>query len=415
MRITLTRRARVFRLSGLGILATAAIVFAEEPVEVSDDNSEADDVAANLERRRRLEGRFGTDHEAPEWLQRWRGKRDDLLKRVGLDLAASYHVAGLVAFGNGDPDSGFGGDFTINGTWHLGGDRWNLPLDLRFRVRDRHALGDVAPSAIADETGALWGLVDGFTDAGFEVPDLQLVQGFPKHGIELRYGQMVIESQFDRHALRSSKQAFMNRAFSSNPAVAFPRFGTGVTFHRKYDSGFDLTIGASSVQGTTGGSQVDINFGSGDFFSALQGGWDFKIDGDPARVQAMIWRSDPVEDANLPEGEGLSLVFERTFPDRRARWFTRAAWAEGAAADLDLLLATGAAMERRENDLLGLALGFGRDSSATNDWQGVIEGFYRWQGGPNFHVTPALQVVFGESLPGKDLRLVAGIRGEFAF
>jgi hypothetical protein len=82
---------------------------------------------------------------------------------------------------------------------------------------------------------------------------------------------------------------------------------------------------------------------------------------------------------------------------------------------VDYLVSTGMAAERRENDLLGLALGAGRDASGAGDWQGVLEGFYRWQWNASIHVTPAIQVIFGEGLPGKDVRLVAGIRGSLAF
>jgi porin len=413
--IDLSRGFRLIGLALIALLAAPAGVGAEKPPELSEDNTEADDVAANLERRRRLEGAFGTDDQAPGWLQRWRDKRSELFEKVGLDFVASYDLVGLAAFGGGGPDTGFGGDLTVNGTWHLGGDRWNLPLDLRFRVRDRHAFGDLPPSAVGVQTGALWGLVDGFSDAGLEIPDFQLVQKIPKQDIELRYGQMVIESQFDRHALRSSKQAFMNRAFSSNPAVAFPRFGAGVTLHKKVDRGFDFTVGASSVQGTTSGTQVDFDLGSGDFFQAIQGGWDFEINGDPARFQAMLWRSDPVEDISLPGGEGVSLMFERALPECDARWFARAAWANGEATDVDYMLSAGAAVERNENDLFGFGLGAGRDSSGTADWQGVFECFYRLQRSAAVQITPAVQVVFGESLPGRDVRLVAGICGSLAF
>ena len=397
----------------LGVLT--APVSGEESQELSASDSQPDDIDAKLERRRRLERQFGAELEAPEWLQQWRTTRDGWRKRLGFDIGASYHTVGLAALGNGDPDTGFSGDLTVLGTWHLGGDRFNMPLDLRFRVRHRHAFGDVSPSAIAGETGALWGLIDGFSDKGLEIPDFQLVQKFPRRNVEVRYGQMKIESQFDSHALRSSKQAFMNRAFSSNPAVAFPRFGAGATFHRELDSGFDYTIGFSSVQGAKSGTQVDFDIGSGDFFSAAQAGWDFEIHGDPARFQAMVWRSDPVEDVGLPEGQGISLLFERGLPECGARWFARAAWAGGAATEIDYLFSAGAAVERRENDLFGLALGLGRDSSGSKDWQGVCECFYRWQRDAMTHITPAVQVVFGEGLPGRDVRLVAGIRGSFLF
>ena len=79
------------------------------------------------------------------------------------------------------------------------------------------------------EIGALWGLVDGYCDSGFEIPDFYLRHVFERPVIELRYGQMTIDSQFGGHQYSSSKKMFFNQAFSSDPAVAFPRFGAGFT------------------------------------------------------------------------------------------------------------------------------------------------------------------------------------------
>lgn len=348
-------------------------------------------------------------------MDKWRVTRDGMIEKIGLNFSASYHQLGLASLGDDDQDTGFGGDFTLNGLWHFGGKNWDIPFELNFRIRHRHAFGDTAPSGVASQTGALWGLVDGFSDKGLEIPDFFFVQKFPQHGIELRYGQMVIDSQFDRHALRSSKQAFLNRAFSSNPAVAFPRFGVGITVERQCSGGIDYALGFSSVQGTQAGTQVDLDLGSDSYFTAGQVGWDFKIRDDPARLQVMAWHSDAVEDVGLPRGYGVSLVFERAFPTRQTRIFTRAAWADGAAADLNLLLASGVAVDLRENDLFGVALGLGRDSAGTDDVQGVLEGFYRWQIGPTMHLTPSMQVVFGDSLGGNDVMMVAGLRGKLAF
>ena len=74
-------------------------VAAEEPVAMSQDNSDADDVASNIDRRKRLEGMFGAGGESIEWLEKWRETRDGAMKKIGLDLSASYHVVGLAAFG----------------------------------------------------------------------------------------------------------------------------------------------------------------------------------------------------------------------------------------------------------------------------------------------------------------------------
>ena len=182
------------------------------------------------------------------------------------------------------------------------------------------------------------------------------------------------------------------------------------------DIGFDFTIGASSVQGTQNGQQVELSFGSSDFFSAFQVGRNFELWGNPARGQMMIWHSDAVEDEDTPSGHGGSLTFEHWIASSSNRVFARAAWAEGGASDTDRLIATGVALERRENDLLGFALGTGRDASGSNDWQAVFETFYRWQIGPSIQITPEAQFLFGSGLrPDQSVRFVAGIRAEVVF
>ena len=153
--------------------------------------------------------------------------------------------------------------------------------------------------------------------------------------------------------------------------------------------------------------QVDFDWGSGDFFKAVQVGRDFELNGDPARFQAMLWHSDAVEDAGLPEGSGLSLVLERGLPECGARVFTRAVWADGAAADLDCLFAAGAAVERLENDLFGIALGVGRDSSGSGDWQGVVECFYRLQRSAAIQITPPCRWFSVKACRAADVRPAA--------
>ena len=384
--------------------------------EISEDTSNLDGVAEGLERRKRLEGMF-SDWKAPKWVESYRKTRDEWLERIGLDIGANYDVAGLAAYGGGAPVYGLSGDLTVGGVWYLFGKKWDRPMNLRFRVRSRHAIGGRPASGVAEATGGvIWNMIDGFSDAGFEIPDFQLVQHF-RNGMELHYGQMTIDSQFDAHGLRSSKQAFFNRAFSSNPAVAFPRFGAGVTMRWKPEGRkFDLTLGTTTVQGTQNGDQVNLSFGSSDFFKAAQFGYDFKICGNPSRGQIMVWQSDAVEDAGTPSGHGASLTFEHWLASSGNRLFARAAWADSSASDADRLLSAGFAMEHRENDLFGVAVGTGRDSLGRGDWQAVIESFYRIQIGPSFHITPEAQLVFGNGLgPDHSVRIVAGIRAALSF
>ena len=384
--------------------------------------TEADTVEAQIAQRDGLIRKFGGGPNV-EWWQLWSRKREELFERLGLQMAVSYHALfqGTPA---GDGLTGSAGELTLNGSWYWFGEGKERPVDLRFRLRERHAYNGKAPSELGEALGALWGTTRGFTDAGFEVPDLYFRQRLLNRNLELRYGQMVIDSQFDSHSLRGAKRSFLNQAFAANPAVAFPRFGAGATLRWERDDGLDLTGGFSTVQGTQAGDQVDFSFGSGAMFIALQAGYDFAgWGGDAARVQGLMWYSDAVEEAQLPSGEGFSVTFEQKLEDEQVRTFARYAHSSGGASAVRNLLVVGMGRDCGEADLMGLAVGVGQGSGTevsadgNGDWQGVVEWFYRKQGGPHFNVTPDLQILFGDGFRGSggDVRFVFGLRGSLTF
>lgn len=380
--------------------------------EMSAGATETDDIAANLDRTDEAEAtrNLGLFEDFGERRMAWR-------ERIGLDSGVTYHALGMAALLGDDVPSAAGGDLTLQGILAPGRNWREDPLQLRFRLRHRHGLGDPAPSGLDEEIGTLWGVTDGFNDAGFEVPDFYFRHRFARSGIELRYGQMTIDSQLDSHALDGAKQSFLNQAFSSNPAVAFPRFGAGFSLAREFRNGFDLTFGTTNLQGTDDGDQLEFDFDSSDLFSAIQLGYDFKACKQrDSRLQLLLWHSDAVSSANRPDGQGASFTFEQELAGDALRAFARVAWSRGGAADVDALVAGGMAWRHGENNLLGVAAGCGVGSGSGHPVQAVIELFYRWQPREGLHITPDFQILAGEDFndsPG--LRFLAGIRTGFEF
>lgn len=366
---------------------------------------------------------ISTDHvgelERPlfDFLDGLRETRKQIEKEIGFDWTASYHTIALgAALGNGVP-VGASGDFTFQGIWSPGR-RWSeSPLELRFRIRHRHAYGERSASELGPEIGALWGLVDGFSNSGLEVPDFYLRHVFRKPDIEIRYGQLSIDSQFGGNQLASSKQFFFNQGFASDPVVAFPRFGAGLTLFKIFENGLSIGLGSTTVQGTKTGEQVDFKFGSSDLFQAIQFAYDFKgHDELPQRLQLLGWRSDAVEDVQQPGGQGVSLTYERTLSEDGSKMFARLSWAEGASTPLDYLITAGYGRPCGESDFAGIAAGMGRGSGPDHDLQMVVEAFYRWKLRDNIRVSPDLQLLIGEGLSeGPGLRLIGGIRAELTF
>ena len=68
-----------------------------------------------------------------------------------------------------------------------------------------------------------------------------------------------------------------------------------------------------------------------------------------------------------------------------------------------------------ENDLLGIALGLGRDSAAPKRLAGGDRSIPSLAARPEHPPQPDLQLIFGEGLPGRDVRLAFGMRGQITF
>lgn len=386
-----------------------AVAAAQSPPGV--DEAPPDDIAREVE-----EDQSGSGDWLIPVVESWAAAKKRLDARTGLSWSTNYSSVALgAALGDGVP-VGASGDLSVQGVWVIG-KRWtDNPLELRFRARHRHAYGGTAASELGPEIGALWGVVDGFSDSGFEVPDFFFRHMFPRTGIELRYGQMTIDSQFGGHQLASSKKYFLNQAFSSHPAIAFPRFGAGLTLAKKFDNGLSIGVGSTTVQGTQHGEQVDLKFGSGDLFEVLQFSYDYQCaDGLPRRISLLGWHSDEVEDATQPEGEGVQLIYEQELGNE-LHAFASLGWSEGGAAPLDWYLGGGLGRPWRDDDYVGIATGIGRGSDPEKSVQSVVEAFYRWKPGKGLTITPDLQLLVGEGFDGgPGVRLVGGVRLSLSF
>lgn len=347
-----------------------------------------------------------------DFAEQWNLARKRLQDSIGLGWTASYHDVALASLGGEGVPFGASGDFTVQGLW-TPTQRWqDHPTELRFRLRYRHAFGPTAASRIGPDIGTLWGLVDGFSDSGFEIPDFYLRHVFERPGIEVRYGQMAIDAQFGGHQLASSKKYFLNQAFASEPGVAFPRFGAGITLMKEFENGLSIGLGATTVQGTQTGDQVDFEFGSEDLFHALQLGYQFDDPEDRRhRITLLGWHSDAVEDVSRPEGEGLQLIYERELDTSGTRFFSTFAWSNGGATPLDFLVTAGFGRSCGVDDYAGIAAGLGVGCDPRHSVQSVFEAFYRWQPRKGLQVSPDIQLLIGEGFTGgPGIRLVAGLR-----
>lgn len=337
------------------------------------------------------------------------------MQSIGLDLAFTYDSLALGALTSGQGWGSASGDATLNMRWHINDADSRSPLSLNVRARHRHAYDDSPPSALKSQTQALWGLVDGFTAAGFQVPELYLEDLLFDRRLTLRYGQMTIDDLLDGHELRSAKRSFMNQAFSSSPAVGFPGADLGFIARWQGRKGWELAMALSSLTGSNLRETADWRLTGDAMFQAVQLARDFTwVPGRMSRVQMLVWRADAASQAGLEPGRGVSLTLEHPFT-QSTRAFIKYAWSDGQAATTRHFAAVGAAHDLSRVDRVGVALAAG---SAIKDerWQGVLELFYRRQAGRSLLITPDVQLVVGDEVAGGlGWVVVAGLRMGLTF
>lgn len=338
-------------------------------------------------------------------------RRTEWMDALGLDAVLTYDSLALGALGS-DGWGAASGDVTMNVRWQINSDTSKAPLSLNLRARHRHAYGDLAASELKSETGTLWGHVDGFTDAGFQIPEIYLEDTFFDQRLTLRYGQMTIDDLLDGHQLRSAKRSFMNQAFASSPAVGFPGSDIGLATRWQSRHGWDITLAASNLAGSNLRESADWKLDGGALFEAAQLGYDFKGPrGRPSRAQLLAWRSDASSELDLQPGRGLSLTLEHDW-SAQTRSFFRYAWSDGEAAVTTHFAALGIARDFRKTDRLGLSVAGGQSSRTQDAWESVVEIFYRRQIGKSLLITPDVQFVAGSDAGAL---VIAGIRVGLTF
>ena len=383
----------------LPILATV-VVGAEDPVDEQADGAQSAPFAAAE----------SADIDSPLQPLAW------VQKHSKITFSGSFDTLFMGVVGGDGADSATGMDATLIFERPLLGHWLDKNLTLYGRFRYRSGLWNQAPASLGPSIGTAWGVIDGFNDVGFEIPDLFFRQLFPDKNVEVRYGQMVIDSQLDGQPVGGAKRAFHNRAFSANPAAAFPRLGAGATIAWDPDGPWDLVYALTTVQGSESDDQVDFKFSSSNFFQALQFGYSFPGDDPgPRRLQLMLWHSDEAPESDRGPGEGLSLTYSHRFNDPINAAFCRIACASGEVSDASLMVVGGITAKRSEKELVGIGIGVG-EGNLTNDWNGVVEGFYRRQLGDHGSAAINGQLLVGEGFNDSgSVRFLLGASARVSF
>jgi len=383
-----------------------------------------DSIDATLERRDALEYDPTRTSFFPDFYNRFRDWREKIYRKLGLEATMSYDMLGQRYALTDKGEGAASGEISFTARWLIFGSRdykyiplSKNPIYLSCRIRNRHAYTDLAPSQLSYSNGLIWQSVDGFTAAGFQIPDLYISQELSGGNLILRYGQFTIDSFFDNHNLGSSKKYFFNAIFAKNPTVGFPSFGAGFTGQWQFGDDWDFSFGASNMQGTDVTERVSFDLTSSALFYAVQGGHTFTgLGNHVVRAQLMLWDSQNNGEEELACGNGASFTLEHEGGSGIERYVGRFAYSQGELSPVDFLLMAGYGREIRKFDHLGVGIGAGRSSEHSSRWQGIVELYYRWQVTKELLITPDLQIIAGEGVASSDpIQIVAGLRGGLTF
>lgn len=313
--------------------------------------------------------------------------------RLGLAYTLSFQAA---TEGPGDR-SGAEGDLDLFAAWQiLGKEDGTNAGAFNLNAQHIHRIGQVAPANLASEVGAIWGTSDGIgADESFPIVQLYYEQWMFDDRLMAVVGKIDTTNYVGTNRFADDTLYFMNRAFSSNPAINYPGNGLGAVV------GWQVTdqVSVGGCIADANGVETEAGFHTieaGEFFMAAEVGLTLDIEGaGEGNYRLTAWRSDEAEDAGLPEDYGFALSVDQEIGERAVPFF-RASWADGDATGVTAVVGGGLGVEGlmgREEDTVGVGVSWGSSTEDDVEDQVVSEVFYRMQLARSVQLTLGAQVI----------------------
>lgn len=315
------------------------------------------------------------------------------------------------------------GSLRIYGQWSPASDGRPRRRAVVFRFETRHEVGSgIPPRDLGFDAGSALSTAS-FKAFGWGVTSLYWEQAFAQDRFAFVAGQMDPGDFEDLHPLLNAWTYFMNDASFNNPTTALPQQGLGIigrlllTGHRFY-----VTGGIHDANGSPTAIDFQSFFQVREYFTWIEAGWA----PNPTRIRTgegahvTLWHADERVEAGVPESWGVAF----SAANRAGRWlpFVRAGYSPqddspGVAILLSAMVSAGLGVDIRGDDMLGIAVTWGRPPQTTARDQVSWEALYRWQLTQNIQLTPGIQWTFNPSatLEVDQVRVGSIIRARYAF
>lgn len=346
------------------------------------------------------------------WLRCNQRTRDATGLDIGLNYTTLYQRA---AEGSGPRDAA-AGDIDFFGEWNLLGRNGGTPGFFAFSSEVRDAYSSIPPSRLGSSVGSAFGTAVGFNTQDFALVQLYWEHGSIESGARYRIGRMDPALVYDGGRYVSSNYAFLSPAFSDTAPMPLPGAGNGVVGAVYPTQSTYVAIGVHNANGVRTQGGFNTFFDTCEYFTALEFGV-FPGEEDDARGlwHLTLWHIDARETAGRPSDYGIALTIEQEIGERgNVVPFLRYAYADRGLNPIRQNVSIGLGLEDvlgQNEDLIGVAFGWGMPSDRSLKSEYVFETFYRIVITPHTHVTPDLSVIIDPAnAPSRDSVALLGLR-----
>lgn len=319
-------------------------------------------------------------------------------EKYGLLFSGAYTMLFQQSIGQGAVN-GAAGDLDLFARWIALGRGTKDTGTFYFAAEYRHGLESNTPAEIGGEIGSLLGTTNGFNDRGWSVKDAYWVQRLFDDRVRFGLGRVDSENLVGGYKLQSANTSFLNKAFSTNPTIAFPGSGMGAALSLKPVEWFYVAAGAANAYGKTTTIDIDELFDEWRLFKWVEVGYTPKIEGlGEGRYRVAAWHMDSRELTDQPSDGGISFIVDQEIGENISL-FARYGYADGSLTKVRQLAEGGGAYEGlfgSSSDLTGLAFAWAEPYADVRN-EMVLEAFHRFQLTGRIQLTLGIQLILDPS------------------
>ncbi|SLN59374.1 Carbohydrate-selective porin, OprB family [Roseovarius gaetbuli] len=344
--------------------------------------------------------------------------KKDFENRTGITFGFDNQVQVLRADSNRSPSNAASNAFRFYTTWTPIGRGTPNNGALVFKIENRSAIGNRIPTqALGRSFGYAGVLSSTFSDAGWILTNLYWRQRFANGRGSFIIGHIDPGEYVNFNTFSSPWTTFTNLSFGQQPTLAAPQQSLGAALQWRLDDEWAVQAGILNANADPSDplDSAEKFFDHGETFKHLTVGWSPDwVDRNNQAVQLTFWQVDKRKEADVKNGHGVSFLAGTRIDKWRP--FLRAGYADGGGAALHRTVSVGTGYDvRRDKDLLGLGLSWGRAPNNSRD-QYTVEAFYRYDATDFFAITPSVQyIVDPVNDPTTDDVFIVGLRARFAF